>query len=244
MDKPFCMRHYALMQGACAMRISTDALFLGAWARTAHTAGQVLDVGTGTGILSLMLAQTYPSAMVTAIDIDDEAVRTAQDNFSRSPYSDRLTALSCDITAPELALPPRHYDLIVSNPPYYDGLQPATASLRQARHTGEGFAPHLLFRYLEPLVAPEPTLCLVTPVEALPLLRREAVLHRYNLTRLCGLHSHVGQPAIRLLTQWHHSETPPAPCLSERLAIRTAQQRYTAEARDLLRPYLLDEYLD
>lgn len=244
MDKPFCMRHYALMQGACAMRISTDALFLGAWARTAHTAGQVLDVGTGTGILSLMLAQTYPSAMVTAIDIDDEGVRTAQDNFSRSPYSHRLTALSCDITAPELALPLRHYDLIVSNPPYYDGLQPATASLRQARHMGEGFAPHLLFRYLESLVAPKPTICLVTPIEALPLLRREAVLHRYNLTRLCWLHHHVGQLAIRILTQWHRSETPSAPCLSERLAIRTAQQRYTVEACDLLRPYLLDEYLD
>ena len=167
----------------------------------------------------------------------------AQDNFSRSPYSDRLTALSCDITASELALPFRHYDLIISNPPYYDGLQPATASLRQARHTGEGFAPHLLFRYLEPLVAPEPTLCLVTPVEALPLLRREAVLHRYNLTRLCRLHHQVGQPAIRLLTQWHRSATPPAPCLSEHLAIRTAQQHYTAEARDLLRPYLLDQYL-
>ena len=241
MDKPFCMRHYALMQGACAMRISTDALFLGAWARTAHTASQVLDVGTGTGILSLMLAQTYPSAMVTAIDIDDEAVRTAQDNFSRSPYGDRLTALSCDITAPELALPPRTYDLIISNPPYYDGLQPATAPLRQARHTGEGFAPHLLFRYLEAFVAPEPTLCLVTPVEALPLLRREAVLHRYNLTRICSLH-HVGQPAIRLLTQWHRSATPPPPCCSESLAIRTAQQHYTAEAQDLLHPYLLDEY--
>ena len=242
MDKPFCMRHYALMQGACAMRISTDALFLGAWARTAHTASQVLDVGTGTGILSLMLAQTYPSAMVTAIDIDDEAVRTAQDNFSRSPSGDRLTALSCDITAPELALPPRTYDLIISNPPYYDGLQPATAPLRQARHTGEGFAPHLLFRYLEAFVAPEPTLCLVTPVEVLPLLRREAVLHRYNLTRICSLH-HVGQPAIRLLTQWHRSATPPPPCCSESLAIRTAQQHYTAEAQDLLHPYLLDEYL-
>ncbi len=199
MDKPFCMRHYALMQGACAMRISTDA--------------------------------------------DDEAVRTAQDNFSRSPYGDRLTALSCDITAPELALPPRTYDLIISNPPYYDGLQPATAPLRQARHTGEGFAPHLLFRYLEAFVAPEPTLCLVTPVEALPLLRREAVLHRYNLTRLCGLRHHVGQPAIRLLTQWHRSATPPPPCRSESLAIRTAQQHYTAEAQDLLHPYLLDEYL-
>ena len=243
MGKPFCMRHYVLMQRACAMRISTDALFLGAWARTAHTASQVLDVGTGTGILSLMLAQTYPSAMVTAIDIDDEAVRTAQDNFSRSPYGDRLTALSCDITAPELALPPRTYDLIISNPPYYDGLQPATAPLRQARHTGEGFAPHLLFRYLEAFVAPEPTLCLVTPVEALPLLRREAVLHRYNLTRICGLRHHVGQPAIRLLTQWHRSATPPPPCCSESLAIRTAQQHYTAEAQDLLHPYLLDEYL-
>lgn len=223
------------------MRISTDALFLGAWARTAHTASQLLDVGTGTGILSLMLAQTYPNAIVTAIDIDDEAVRTAQDNFSRSPYGDRLTALSCDITAPELALPPRTYDLIISNPPYYDGLQPATAPLRQARHTGEGFAPHLLFRYLEAFVAPEPTLCLVTPVEVLPLLRREAVLHRYNLTRICSLH-HVGQPAIRLLTQWHRSATPPPPCCSESLAIRTAQQHYTAEAQDLLHPYLLDEY--
>ena len=83
----------------------------------------------------------------------------------------------------------------------------------------------------------------VTPVEALPLLRREAVLHRYNLTRLCRLHHQVGQPAIRLLTQWHRSATPPAPCLSEHLAIRTAQQHYTAEAQELLRPYLLDQYL-
>lgn len=227
------------------MRISTDALFLGAWATAIDDAPrQILDVGTGTGILALMLAQHYPSATVTAIDIDSEAVRTAQDNFSRSPYADRLTALVEDITAGEPLLPNHRYDLIVSNPPYYDGLQPATTALSQARHIGRGFAPHSLFHHLEPLVATTATLCLVTPVEILPHLRREAVIHRYNLTRLCTLHHRAEQPAIRLLTQWHRADTVPPSCHTESLAIRTKRGDYSSAARNLLRPYLLDQYLE
>ena len=246
MATPFRMRHFVLEQGNCAMRLSTDALFLGAWAT--HSVVQdppsyILDVGTGTGILSLMLAQRYPGAKICAIDIESEAVHTAQYNFANSPWADRLSAIQCDITAREITLQKHRYGLIISNPPYYDGLKPSSTTLSQARNTVDGFAPHHLFSYLEPIVSDVPTLCLITPIETLPSLRREAVLHRYTLSRICYLYHSSSHPAIRILTQWCRSEVTSPSCHVERLIIRDEQQLYTAKARDLLHPYLLDQYL-
>ena len=93
----FQFRQFTVYQDQCAMKVGTDGVLLGAWARLLATEGRVLDMGTGTGLLALMMAQRYPHASVTAVDIDDQTVIQAQQNISRSPFAERITISQGDI---------------------------------------------------------------------------------------------------------------------------------------------------
>lgn len=230
------------------MRLSTDALLLGSWARCYgdKTPSRYLDIGTGTGVLALMLAQRYVAARGVAIDIAAEAVACAAGNFEASPWSSSLSAHLADITVPlpDQLLTPRSVQLIVSNPPYYDGLSPQGSSREQARHTDAGFHPADLFHLTDSIADPHgTTICMVTPVEILDDLRRAAVWLRYDLTALCHIHTTERKAAIRILSQWHRSPITPASVSEQHLILRTADGRYSPEARQLLAPYLLDQYL-
>ena len=111
----FQFRQFTVYQDQCAMKVGTDGVLLGAWARLLATEGRVLDIGTGTGLLALMMAQRYPHASVTAVDIDDQAVIQAQQNISRSPFAERITISQGDIREWE----DQPFDAIVANPPYF-----------------------------------------------------------------------------------------------------------------------------
>jgi tRNA1Val (adenine37-N6)-methyltransferase len=114
----FQFKQFSVQQDKCAMKIGTDAVLLGAWCPIDNNTFSVLDIGTGTGILSLMLAQRSNAEQIDAIEIDENAYEQAVDNFENSPWGDRLfcfhAGLDEFIDEPEDA-----YDLIVSNPPFY-----------------------------------------------------------------------------------------------------------------------------
>ena len=129
----FQFRQFTVYQDQCAMKVGTDGVLLGAWARLLATEGRVLDMGTGTGLLALMMAQRYPHASVTAVDIDDQAVIQAQQNISRSPFAERITISQGDIREWE----DQPFDAIVANPPYFvDSLICPDDQRTTARHTG------------------------------------------------------------------------------------------------------------
>ena len=106
----FQFRQFTIEQQHCAMKVGTDGVLLGAWACGGSC---MLDVGTGTGIIALMLAQRYPDARVTAIDMDEGAVRQATENVVRSPFSRQVTVLHETLQQHQGL-----YDAIVCNPPY------------------------------------------------------------------------------------------------------------------------------
>lgn len=114
----FQFKQFSVQQDKCAMKIGTDAVLLGAWCPIDNNTFSVLDIGTGTGILSLMLAQRSNAQQIDAIEIDENAYEQAVNNFENSPWGDRLfcfhAGLDEFIDEPEDA-----YDLIVSNPPFY-----------------------------------------------------------------------------------------------------------------------------
>lgn len=111
----FQFKQFRVEQAGAALKVGTDACILGAWAQ--HPApDRILDIGTGTGLLSLMLAQRYGSAQIEALEPEPEAVRQAGENFNRSPWADRLLLHS--IVVQEF-FPDTTFDLIVCNPPFY-----------------------------------------------------------------------------------------------------------------------------
>lgn len=128
----FQFQQFRVNQDRCAMKISTDAVLLGAIAK-AENPKWILDIGTGTGVIALMLAQRFPHAKVTAIEIDSDAATQAAENFQESQFSDRLELIHNPL---QEYSPVEKYDLIVSNPPFFpDHLKSPDSKRNKALHT-------------------------------------------------------------------------------------------------------------
>ena len=114
-NKGFKFKQFEIQQDQCAMKVCTDACLFGALIEVSDTHHTILDIGTGTGLLSLMLAQRT-NAQISAVEIDEDAFSQAKQNFEQSNFSSQLNVFHTSIQAFESSL---QYDLIVSNPPFY-----------------------------------------------------------------------------------------------------------------------------
>ena len=126
----FHLKQFSIDQTHAGMKVGTDSDLLGTMA---HGGSRILDIGTGTGILTLMMAQRFPKALLTAIEIDENAVIDATANFSNSPWSDRITLHHIAL---QDYTPQHTFDAIVCNPPYFDkSLECPSIQRLRARHT-------------------------------------------------------------------------------------------------------------
>ena len=134
----FQFKKFTVRQDKCAMKVSTDACIQGAWAAryfSKHTIQHVLDIGTGTGLLSLMLAQQLSTAAISAIEINEQACEQARENFNLSPWHNRLDAQHSSLQNFMLGNEGK-YDVIICNPPFFHNqLQSAQKERNDARHS-------------------------------------------------------------------------------------------------------------
>lgn len=114
----FQFKQFSLEQDRCAMKIGTDGVLLGAWTPIDNNPFSILDIGAGTGVIALMLAQRSNAEQIDALEIDEEAYEQSVDNFENSPWSDRLFCFHAGLDE-FVEEPEDEYDLIVSNPPFY-----------------------------------------------------------------------------------------------------------------------------
>lgn len=114
--KPFLFQKFTVQQSSEVFRVGTDGVLLGSLCSVANT-HHILEIGTGTGIISLMIAQRNPSSQILAIDINNDAVTLATDNFQKSSFNRQLQVLNADFKEFEND---QKFDLIVSNPPYFE----------------------------------------------------------------------------------------------------------------------------
>ena len=119
MNKPFHFKHFTVHQDRCEMKIGTDGVLLGAWTSLEHNPTSILDIGSGTGIIALQLAQRSTAELIDAIEIDENAYEQCVENFEASSWGDRLFCYHADLNAFTKEMAGEHYDLIVSNPPFY-----------------------------------------------------------------------------------------------------------------------------
>ena len=190
----FQFKRFVVRQERCAMKVGTDGTLLGAWARGGQ---RVLDIGTGTGLIALMMAQRCPDAQVTAVDIDADAVRQARENVAESSFAERITVVEGDINT--LTIPNSgnhishlspliyHFDAIVCNPPYFnDSLTCPDEQRTTARHTTT-----LTYRELMAAVArllsDDGEFSVVIPFDCKARLEAEAALAGLSKTRECSV---------------------------------------------------------
>lgn len=230
----FSFKQFTVHQELAAMKVGTDGALLGAWAHVPANC-RALDVGTGTGLIALMLAQRG-AASVDAVEIDANATEQARRNFAASPWSERLTAIHAPFAAFAEQAQAERYDLIVSNPPYFQhSLQPSDAQRAQARHA-DALPPHQLLQCALPLLKPNGALCVILPTAiATPFAEQAATLGLYRSRELLVRSKPTASP-FRTLMQL---ERQTHGCNRTKLAIHTPSGDYSPEFKGLLREFYL-----
>ncbi len=128
----FQFKQFTIHQDKCAMKVSTDACIQGAWTPILSGVKKVLDIGAGTGLLSLMLAQRSEAVHIDAVELDEDATTQAKENIAASPWKERIRVIQGDIRT--TALP--QYDMIICNPPFFqNSLLGDSEERNKARHT-------------------------------------------------------------------------------------------------------------
>lgn len=231
----FTFKQFFAAHDRCAMKVGTDGVLLGAWAPVIP-AGRVLDIGTGCGLIALMLAQrTGAGVVIEALELDEQAAAQAKENCARSPWPDRLRVINDDIVAYAGSASVR-YDLIVSNPPYFPAGVPCRDNVRaQARYT-ETLNHEQLLSAAWRLLAPQGLFALVLPFTLGEHLIALARQHRWFLRYRCDVADQPGRPPHRLLLGF----SPAAgECCRSTLRLREENRQYSAQYRDLTRDFYL-----
>jgi len=194
----FSFKRFHVGHDLCGMKVGTDGVLLGAWADCCH-AKQILDIGTGSGLIALMLAQrSGPESRLLTVDIDAGACQQAAENFQHSPWSERLGVTHCDVLQHSIA---QRFDLIVSNPPYFvPGPEIDCQQRTQARYAHQLTAEKLL-QVSKQLLTDDGSIALVLPYAnaqaLLPLLPELGL----RVWRRCDVVTKPGKPAHRMLLQ-------------------------------------------
>ena len=204
------------------MKVGTDGVLLGAWAQGGR---RILDAGTGTGVIALMMAQRYPEALVTAIDIDEGAVRQAQQNVALSPFSGRVEVLRESVQEFDGIDGSNGangqdgfcgYDAIVSNPPFFiDSLAAPDEQRNMARHT-QTLTYAELMQAAYNLLNDDGELSVVVPFDYRKRMEDEACFVGFFPSRVCAVKTTERKPAKRYLLAFRKH---PCPCQKEELTI-------------------------
>lgn len=231
----FTFKQFFVAHDRCAMKVGTDGILLGAWAPVAKVK-RILDIGSGSGLLALMLAQrTEQHVTIDAVELDAQAASQASENAAESPWASRVQVECADILtwAPEQTA---RYDLIVSNPPYFEpGVECATPERDQARYTGSLDHTALLMAAAN-LISEEGFFCVVLPESTGNAFIKKALDIGWNLRLRTDIADNEARLPHRVLLALSPKE---GECFSDRMVIRGPDQRYSEAYTALTQAFYL-----
>ncbi|MDN3664325.1 tRNA1(Val) (adenine(37)-N6)-methyltransferase [Algibacter miyuki] len=235
MSKPFQFKEFSVNQDQCAMKIGTDGVLLGAWASLETNPFAILDIGAGTGVLALMLAQRIGAEVIDAIEIDDDAYEQCVDNFELSPWGDRLFCYHASLEefAEEID---DEYDLIICNPPFYAEDYKTENESRDLARFQDAMPFNHLLESVSILLSPEGSFNVIIPFNEEENFIKLANNFLLFPNRICRVKGNPETEVKRsmLAFSFRESETT-----TTELIIETERHQYTPEYINLTQDFYL-----
>ena len=247
-NRLFEFKEFSIRDDKCAMKIGTDALLLASWC-SVENASRIIDFGTGSGIIALMLAQRAPHAVVTGVELEESAAIQAEENFQLSPFESRLHSVqqsvqeyTCHLAAEET------YDLVVSNPPFFHEKPKSPNHARNLARHDEFFPLEELLSSAKTAMKKEGRFALVWPMDRKLALLQEATDAGFIMTRCCEIAGTKDHQPKRFLSEWclaevvsPHNATVEIERLDIEVGIRqTGRPKHSDRYKSLLHDFILE----
>lgn len=242
-ETTFRFKQFSVVNRLSAMKVGTDGVLLGAWAQPASSVSprRILDVGCGTGLISLMMAQRFSDSEIVGIEIDPDSASEAEANFAASPWATRLQVIHGDYLQTAFE---KTFDMIVSNPPFFtNGLLAPDSSRQQARH--ELSLPLAsLITHSARCLSPSGTISLVLPSDRLADLQGtlpQSASHttHLELSRLCRVSTVPSKPPRRLLAELRFRSEASTLLQDEQLFIQDSDSQFSPGYINLTKDFYL-----
>jgi tRNA1Val (adenine37-N6)-methyltransferase len=228
----FRFKQFAVEHQRSSMKVGTDAVLLGAWANC-YSAQSILDIGTGSGVIGLLLAQRS-SAHITAIDMHEASISEARRNFANSPWNTRLTAVHSRL---QDYYPRTKFDLIVSNPPFFRNCLKVPDPIRnQARHDDTLAFEELLIG-IDRLMTLDGSFTVILPMAEYITFENLAQKTPFYPSNLLRVFSTPGKPCRRVLATFEREHKA---CLISELAIHNSDGTFTTAYKQLTTEFYLE----
>jgi tRNA1Val (adenine37-N6)-methyltransferase len=239
----FQFKEFTVYQERCVMKVTTDACLFGAWAaaqakrdKGSRIATNVLDVGTGTGLLSLMLAQKDAGALVDAIEIDEEAYDQAKENVAISPYPDQIQVTHTDVKSVSFL---KKYDLIISNPPFYDREIESENAKKNVAHHNSGLRLEELLPIIKTNLAKGGIFYLLLPFKRNEEIKKILLRENLVVSKIVFVRQSTSHDYFRIMISGKLNNGNDAETVIDEISICDDQQQYTDQFKQLLQAYYL-----
>lgn len=236
MSAPFQFKQFNIKQDKCAMKIGTDGVLLGTWTMLKSEPRNVLDIGTGTGVISLILAQRFGTSEIEAVEIDGAAFEQAIDNFEESPWGDRLFGYHASFQEFFQEVDDEKYDLIISNPPYLSPTKKSENNIRNTARFEDALPFEHLFYGASKLLEEEGIFAIIIPFDRENLVVEIAAKMHLIPSRITRVKGTVKSIVKRSLIEFQFS----ANAVEENeLILEKERHVYTNEYRALVKDFYL-----
>jgi tRNA1Val (adenine37-N6)-methyltransferase len=236
--KPFKFKEFSIHQDKCAMKIGTDGVLLGAWISVDDYLDTILDIGAGTGILSLMLAQRSDAMTIDAVEVDENAYEQTVENFEQSDWGDRLYCYNASFQefADEIADEQETYNLIVSNPPFYtDEFESDNIARNKARFTSSLSFEELVAGVIK-ILSSDGKFAVIIPFKEEENFVNLAKSKGLFLIRVCHVQ---GNPTSEIKRSLMEFSFHPTEIIKEHLIIEVERHQYTDAYINLTKDFYL-----
>ena len=233
--QPFTFKQFSVNQDKCAMKIGTDGVLLGAWATVKDNPFAILDIGAGTGIIALMLAQRSQAEVIDAIEIDDSAYEQCVDNFELSPWGDRLFCYHAGLDEFVDEIEDK-YDLIISNPPFFTENYKTNDTARNTARFQDALPYNHLIESSSKLLEVNGKFVVIIPYKEKKDFINIAAQHKLYPNKILDIKGTASSPFKRSLIEFSFRESD---IETNTLTIELERHLYTKDYIDLTKDFYL-----